>query len=660
MRAHRWRIERLVFCTLVLGELSCGGDHPTGPDVVASVAIAVVGDSVLLPTQRTLLIASPKDAGGKVLTDRAIEWSSSDSTVATIAQTGWVTAVGPGAVILAAVSEGKAGTIGLVVHAVPVASVRIAVLGDSVMEDGTMRWLAATALDSVGDTLAGRPFTWASSDTAVATVSQYGSVRGVWTGSASITATAEGRSGAVLLRVVPRPVATVTVSTNGFGALYGPQGSLALRVTLQAANGDTLDRSRRPVTWSSSTDAVATVDSTGRVTGVSPGPVTISATREAHTGSVDLTVLPAPTSSWSGAGDWVTYQGNAERTGHVAASADPRAFRALWSTVVVAGAPLSPAVASNGRVFVATETYFGTQVLAALDAATGHSQWTQNFGPIHGVHQPALGNGRVYVTTSGQSDSYLYAFDAATGARAFRAAYGNQWERYYAPIVTLDAVYLAGGYYGGMYRFDAASGASGWFFQTNQYDMWTPALRDTVVYSYTGSYSPKVTANSAASGALLYEIPDSSFNWNGWSMNTAPVLGSTDDLVATQAGRLVVFDLGTHTVRWEHRDRFSGTVSVAGGTVYVVNYDRIEARSETDGALLWDWQVPAGAGTLGATLALTDNLLFASTESHTYALDLQGRTAVWSYPAGGRLSISSPGILYVAQANGTLSAIALQ
>jgi outer membrane protein assembly factor BamB len=654
------RIERLVLCTLVLGELSCSGDGSTGPDPVASVTIAFVGDTVLLPTQKTLLVASPKDSHDRVLMDRTITWSSSNASVATVAQTGWVTAVSPGDVMVGAVSEGKAATIHLLVRRVPVASVKITLQGDTVIEDGTTRWLTATALDSVGDTLVGRPFTWSSSDTAVATVTNYGLVRGVWSGSVRISATTVSRSGDVGLRVVLRPVASVTVNTSGFDALYAPRDSLALRVTLQAANGDTLNPSRRPVTWSSSNLGVATVDTIGMVTGVGAGPVTISASREGHTGTVNLTVLPAPTSNWAAATDWVTFQGDAAHTGHVAASADPRTFRALWTKAVVTGTALSPAVASNGRVFVATESYFGTQLLVALDAATGQSLWIQNFGPIHGVHQPAVGNGRVYVTTSGQGDSFLYAFDAANGSRAFRSPYGNQWERYYAPIVTSDAVYLAGGTYGGLYRFHAMTGQSVWFFQTNQYDLWTPALQDTVVYTYTGSYSPKVTANGASTGAVLYAIPDSSFIWNGWSMNTAPVLGGTNDILATQNTRVVTFDLVTRAVRWERIDKFRGTVSVAGSALYVVNSDRVEARSETNGALLWNWQVPTGAGTLGGTLALTDNLLFASTESHTYALDLQGRTAVWSYPAGGRLSIGSQGILYIAQANGTLSAIAMR
>lgn len=627
---------------------------------MAAVSIAVVGDTLLLPSQKTLLVASPKDAHGTVLSDRSVAWSSSDTNVATIAQTGWVTAVSPGGATLAAVSEGKAATIHVVVQPVPVVSVHVAVQGDTVVEDGTTRWLTAVALDSVGDTLVGRAFTWSSSDTAVATVTNYGVVLGVWTGNVTIRATSGGRSGSLGLQVVPRAVAIVNVNTNGFAALYAPGDSLRLSVILQAANGDTLDPTRRPVTWSSSNTTVAQVDASGKVSPLSPGPDTITASREGHSGFAAIAVLAAPTPSWGAAAEWTTFQGNAERTGHVTATADPRSFRQLWSTVVVPGTTLSPAVASNGRVFVATESYFGIEMLIALDAASGQTLWSNNFGGIHGVHQPAVGNGRVYVTTSGQNDSFLYAFDAATGTRAFRSPYGNQWERYYAPIVTADAVYMAGGYYGGMYRFNASTGDSGWFFQTNQYDWWTPALRDTVVYSYTGEYAPKVTANSATTGALLYEIPDSSFAWNGWSMYTAPVLGATDDIVAVQNGRLVTFDLSTRTVRWEHNDQFRGTVSVAGGVIYVVNRDQVEARSETDGALLWYWEVPAGSGTLGAALALTDNLLFASTDARTFVLDLQARTAVRSYPVGGRLSISGQGILFVAQANGTLTAIAIE
>src|SRR5438105_6285957 len=157
------RVRRVVLCTLVLGTLSCG-DNPTAPPSVASVRIAVAGDTLLLPTQQTLLVASTLDSRGGVLSGHTIQWSSSNPAVATVAPTGWVTAVSPGGVMIAAASEGTVGTMHLRVQPVPVAAVQITLQGDSVIEDGTTRGLTAIALDSVGDTLTGRAFTWSSSD----------------------------------------------------------------------------------------------------------------------------------------------------------------------------------------------------------------------------------------------------------------------------------------------------------------------------------------------------------------------------------------------------------------------------------------------------------------------------------------------------------------
>src|SRR2546422_8042714 len=187
---------------------------------------------------------------------------------------GWVTAVSPGGVTIASTTEGTAGTMHLRVRPVPVAAVHLTLPGDSVLEDGTSRSLAVVALDSVGDTLSGRTFTWSSSDTAVATVS-FGIGRGIWTRKARIRASTEGKSDTIALRVIPRPVASITVNTSGFDALYAPNDSLSLSVTLRAANGDTLDRGHRPVTWSSSNDGVARVTTSGIVVGQTAGPVTI-------------------------------------------------------------------------------------------------------------------------------------------------------------------------------------------------------------------------------------------------------------------------------------------------------------------------------------------------------------------------------------------------
>jgi outer membrane protein assembly factor BamB len=56
----------------------------------------------------------------------------------------------------------------------------------------------------------------------------------------------------------------------------------------------------------------------------------------------------------------------------------------------------------------------------------------------------------------------------------------------------------------------------------------------------------------------------------------------------------------------------------------------------------------------------TKNMLLVSTATNTYAVDLPTRTQVWSYPAGGHLTLSAQGILFIAQSTGKLSAISVR
>jgi len=75
-----------------------------------------------------------------------------------------------------------------------------------------------------------------------------------------------------------------------------------------------------------------------------------------------------------------------------------------------------------------------------------------------------------------------------------------------ARVVVGASVYVAGGYYGGMYAFNTADLSQRWFATLNQYDQFTPAVKDTFVYAYTGSYQPKLTVADATTGAVAYEI----------------------------------------------------------------------------------------------------------------------------------------------------------
>jgi|GEM_PF-4659368 len=89
--------------------------------------------------------------------------------------------------------------------------------------------------------------------------------------------------------VVGAPVETVVVTPNPAGVAVGQTVQLAAE--LKDKQGRVL--ADRVVTWSSSNPAVATVNATGLVTGVTPGGATITAASEGKQGDAGVTVVNA-------------------------------------------------------------------------------------------------------------------------------------------------------------------------------------------------------------------------------------------------------------------------------------------------------------------------------------------------------------------------------
>jgi len=179
---------------------------------IASVVVSPASASV--PVGQTLqLTGTPEDANGNPLPGRTISWSSGNSAVATVNGNGLVTGVAAGATTITATSEGTSGTAAVTVTSVPVASVTVSPATVS-LQPGQTQQLTATPKDAGGNALSGRMVTWASGSTAVATVSGSGLVSGVAAGSATITATSEGKSGSASVTVTP-VAATVTLVGAG-------------------------------------------------------------------------------------------------------------------------------------------------------------------------------------------------------------------------------------------------------------------------------------------------------------------------------------------------------------------------------------------------------------------------------------------------------------
>src|SRR2546426_561757 len=237
--APRVRWSRLWLLPLLLAPTvfsACSGKEATapsgaGPVSVASVAVAPATATV--PVGQTVqLTATTKDANGTVLTGRTVTWATSNAALATVSGTGVVTGVAAGGpVTVTATSEGQSGTAAISVIPVPVASVTVAPATATVQVGQTVQ-LTATTKDANGNILTGRTVTWASNNTAVATVSGSGLVKGVASGGpVTITATSEGQSGTAAITVTS-PSGDLYVSTLFDGSVlhYDMTGQLVRSV----------------------------------------------------------------------------------------------------------------------------------------------------------------------------------------------------------------------------------------------------------------------------------------------------------------------------------------------------------------------------------------------------------------------------------------------
>jgi len=153
------------------------------------------------------------------------------------------------------------------------------------------------------DTTDDKTVAWSSSDAEVATVDDQGNVNAIKAGTAIITATVGAldvdaiKAGTAIntatvleatcdytVTPIPIPLISISVSKTAMTLIEGD--SQTLTVTYNPV--DTTDN--KAVTWTSSADSIATVDSSGNVIAISPGTATITATVGGKISTCEVTV----------------------------------------------------------------------------------------------------------------------------------------------------------------------------------------------------------------------------------------------------------------------------------------------------------------------------------------------------------------------------------
>ena len=240
----------------------------TGIELSESEKTVSVGEKFKLTAAIT-----PEDSTDDVI------WTSSDPTVAAVDENGNVTAKAVGTAEITATAGEVSAVCKLTVKAVEVSEVTLDKTEISLTEGETAQLTASVKPDNAAD----KSVTWTSSDPTVAAVSD-GKITALSAGKATITATAGGKSATCVVTVTASAV-EVTEVTLDKTEISLTEGETA-QLTASVKPDDAADKS---VTWTSSDPTVAAV-SDGKITALSAGKATITATAGGKSATCVVTV----------------------------------------------------------------------------------------------------------------------------------------------------------------------------------------------------------------------------------------------------------------------------------------------------------------------------------------------------------------------------------
>ena len=219
-------------------------------------------------------------------TFKEVTWKTDNAKVAKVDNNGLVTGVGVGTAYITCTSVDN-----------PFAAQRckvnvsIAVGGVSLDQNELSLYETATALLTptvLPKNATNKKVIWSSSDTSVATVNSKGLVKAVKAGSCVITCTTKNRNKTATCKVtVLKTILSKSVRLEQKSLTLKDGKSATLVASIQPSNA-----SINTVTWSTDNKKVATVNSAGKVTAMSPGTCTITCTTKdtGKTASCKVTV----------------------------------------------------------------------------------------------------------------------------------------------------------------------------------------------------------------------------------------------------------------------------------------------------------------------------------------------------------------------------------
>jgi uncharacterized protein YjdB len=365
-------------------------------EVSKSVPVAVPGAIavnptalVLRPTRTALLSARSTD------TSDVISWASSDAAIATVAQTGIVTAVAEGEVTIEATGSrsNSTGTSLITVAGGAPGSVELTP-AEVALQPGQMIALEATSAD-MEDT-----FLWSSSSTNAATVDGNGTVTAVADGETTILVIGTHSIGTASTRVLVSTTPPVEIEVTPAEVVLQP----ATTATLEATSTDAGDG----FLWSSSDIEIATVDDGGTITAVAEGEATIliQGTNSDAAATATVTVAGPPAADITVTPGWLLLRPTGTTTLTATSSDIVDTFTWTSSDMAVATVSTDGTVTAiaEGEVTITAQGSNSASAGSASISVSGTPPAEIAITPAEIVLQPTQGATLVANSTDGNDD----------------------------------------------------------------------------------------------------------------------------------------------------------------------------------------------------------------------------------------------------------------
>lgn len=288
MKAHR--AQALLLCLILLNACGSGSFAPGVGGILQSIQVNPVGPSVPLgENQQFTATGHYRDGSKKDLTS-SVAWGSSNSTVATMSNSGFATSRATGSAGITATLSGVAGTGTLTVTNAILVSIAITPANPNVLL-GTLQQFTATGTFSDQSTQdITSSVSWTSSNKGVASINPGGMATALTLGSFTISAASGSISASITANVQSSVLTSLAIDPLDDKIAY--LTSQQFHATGTYSDGSTQNLTGK-VSWTSSNTGVATIASSGLLKSLTPGTTTVTATIDAFSATTTIQVTNA-------------------------------------------------------------------------------------------------------------------------------------------------------------------------------------------------------------------------------------------------------------------------------------------------------------------------------------------------------------------------------